>query len=152
MPTKCETATRLFTEGFHCSQAILEAFSDDYGLDPILARKLANPMAGGSGIGGECGAVTGALMVIGMEYGMTDSNDFEAFETTFKKVSAFVNRFKARHGDLDCHKLIGLNVFSEEGFKEFQMKNIKLTQCKKYVRDAACIVEEIINQDRDKEQ
>ncbi|MBI5593274.1 MAG: C_GCAxxG_C_C family protein [Deltaproteobacteria bacterium] len=151
MTTKCDLAKKRFTEGFHCSQVILEAFAEDYGLDPILARRIGNPLAGGSGLGGECGAVTGALMVLGMEYGMADSDDLEAFQTTFEKVGSFVDKFKARHGNLNCHQLIGLNVFSEEGLKEFMAKDIKLTQCIKYVEDAVGIVEEIINQDQESE-
>ena len=66
MDTKCDIAAKRFTEGFHCSQSVLEAFAADYELDPVLARKIANPLAGGSGLGGECGAVTGALMVLGL--------------------------------------------------------------------------------------
>jgi len=142
-------ATKRFTEGFHCSQVMLEAFAADYGLDPILARKIGNPLAGGSGLGGECGAVTGALMILGMEYGMADSGDSEAFQTTFEKVDTFVEKFKTQHGDLNCHQLIGLKVFSEEGYKEFVEKDIKLTQCIKYVEDAVDIVEKIINQDKE---
>jgi len=39
MDTKCDIATKRFTEGFHCSQSVLEAFAADYGLDPVLAGK-----------------------------------------------------------------------------------------------------------------
>ena len=149
MTKRCDLATKRFTEGFHCSQAILEAFSEDYGLDPILARKVGNPLAGGSGIGGECGAVTGAFMVLGMEYGMEEANDSDAFQNTFEKVGIFVEKFKALHGNsLNCHQLIGLNVFSEEGLKEFVAKDIKLTKCIRFVEDAVGIVEKIILQDQ----
>lgn len=148
MTTKCDLAIKRFTEGFHCSQSVLEAFAEQYGLNPILARKLGSPFVGGSGLGGECGAVTGALMVLGMEYGMADAGDSDAFQNTFEKVGTFVEKFKERHGNLNCQQLIGLNVFSEEGLKEFIDKNIKLTQCTKYVEDAVRIVEEIINQDQ----
>ncbi len=147
MTVECDLAIKRFTEGFHCSQSVLEAFAEKYGLNPILARKIGNPLAGGSGLGGECGAVIGALMVLGMEYGMADANDSDAFQNTFEKVGVFVEKFKERHGNLNCQQLIGLNVFSEEGLKEFVDKDIKLTQCVKYVEDAVKIVEEIIDQD-----
>ncbi len=149
--TKCEFAAQRFSEGFHCSQAVLEAFAEDYGLDPVIARKIANPLAGGSGLGGECGAVTGAFMVIGLAYGMSSPTDTEAFKTVFEKVGAFAEEFKGHHGDLNCFQLIGLDVFSEEGFRQFMEKNIKMTQCIKYVEDAVRIVEEIINPDHESE-
>lgn len=147
MTTECDLAKKRFTEGFHCSQSVLEAFAEKYGLDPILARKIGNPLAGGSGLGGVCGAVTGAFLVLGMEYGMADASDSYAFQNTFEKVGVFVEKFKERHGNLNCQQLIGLNVFSEEGIKDFMDKDIKLKQCIKYVEDAVRIVEEIINQD-----
>jgi len=147
MSTKCDLATSRFTEGFHCSQSVLEAFAEDYGLNPVTARKIGNPLAGGSGLGGKCGAVTGAFLLIGMHYGMADADDSDAFQKTFEKVGTFVEKFKERHGNIYCQQLIGLNVFSEEGLREFMDKDIKLTQCIKYVENAVKIVEEIINQD-----
>ncbi len=146
--TKSELAKKRFKEGYHCSQAVLEAFSGEYGLDPVLARKIATPLAGGSGQGGECGAVAGALIALGMEYGMADPGDHEAFNNTFKKVGIFIERFREIHGNINCNQLIGIDIFSEEGLREFREKNIKLTQCIQYVEDAVEIVEEIICQDR----
>jgi len=142
--TKVELARKRFSEGFHCSQAVLEAFAEDYGLDPILSRKLANPLAGGSGIGGECGAVTGSFLVIGLAYGMRHPDDSAAFQTVFEKVGLFVNIFTAHHGNLNCRQLIGIDVFSEEGYAEFTKKKIKMTQCITYVADAVGILEEIL--------
>ncbi len=151
MTTKCDLATKRFTDGFQCSQCVLEVFAENYGLDPVLARKIGSPLAGGSGLGGECGAVAGALIVLGMEYGMADAGDSDAFQNTFAKVGTFVEKFKERHGGINCQQLIGLDVFSEEGLKEFKNKGIKLTQCIKYVEDAVRIVEEIIDQDQKSE-
>ena len=147
MTKKCDLAAKRFTEGFHCSQSVLEAFAEEYGLDPVLARKIGNPLAGGSGLGGECGAVTGALIVLGLEYGMADAGNSDAFQNTFEKVGLFVEKFKERHGNLNCRQLIGLDVFSEDGLKEFMDKDIKLTRCIRYVEDAVEIVEDILNQD-----
>ena len=53
-------------------------------------------------------------MVLGLHYGMAEPDDSEAFQDTFEKVGKFVEEFKARHGTLNCHQLIGLNVFSED--------------------------------------
>lgn len=145
--TKIELATQRFSEGFHCSQAVLEAFAEDYDIDPVVARKIANPLAGGSALGGECGAVTGAFMVLGLEYGMKECTDSEAFATVFEKVGVFVDQFKACHCHLNCRELIGLDVFSEEGFSLFEEENIKMTQCLTYVVDAVKMVDEIIKQD-----
>ena len=146
MSAKSELAKKRFTEGFHCSQAVLEAFAEDYDLDPIVCRKLAAPFAGGSGLGGECGAVTGAFMVLGLKHGMTDPEQHDAFMTTLTKVGTFSDKFKALHGKINCIELIDLDVFNEKDLNEFREKNIKLTQCINYVEDAVKIAEEILNE------
>ena len=60
-----------FEMGFHCAQCVLEAYSEDFGMDSKLARKLANGLAGGSTVGGECGAVGSGYLVLGLRYGNT---------------------------------------------------------------------------------
>ncbi len=45
--TRTEKATALMLDGqFSCSQAVLEVFCDDYGVDIITARKLRQCLAG----------------------------------------------------------------------------------------------------------
>lgn len=67
---KPDQAAALFEEGFACSQAVLATFCERFGLDRHIGLKLAEGFSGGIGRQGlTCGAVTGALMVIGLRYG-----------------------------------------------------------------------------------
>ena len=77
MNTKSEKAVDLFVnKGFLCSQAVLESHSDEYGIDTVIARKIAGPFGGGMGHCDEvCGAVSGALMLIGLKYGQFKEGD-----------------------------------------------------------------------------
>jgi C_GCAxxG_C_C family probable redox protein len=62
-----EKAVGLFQEGFSCSQALRSTYGERYGLARDLALKLGDAFGGGmGGLGRMCGAVTGALMVIGL--------------------------------------------------------------------------------------
>ncbi len=144
MTTKSELAKQRFMEGFQCSQAVLEAFSEDFGLDPVLARKLASPFAAGSGMGGVCGAVAGAFMVIGLKYGMAEAGDNEASQNTLKNVKMFADRFRELHENTNCIDLIGLDITDENDRRIFRQKNIKLTRCVNYVEDAVNLLEEFI--------
>ena len=144
MAAKSEFAKQLFMDGFQCSQAVLEAFSEDFGLDPVMARKLASPFAAGSGMGGACGAVAGAFMVIGLKYGMTEAGDHEASRNTIKNVKMFADRFRELHENTNCIDLIGLDITDENDQRKFRQKNIKLTQCVNYVEDAVNLLEEIL--------
>jgi hypothetical protein len=55
--TRTELALKRFNEGFRCSQVVLESWAADCELDPMVARRLSTPLAGGSALGGECGTV-----------------------------------------------------------------------------------------------
>lgn len=139
-----ETAVNEFMEGYRCSQAVLSAYAREFDLDPDLARKMALALAGGSGVGGECGAVSAAYLVLGLKYGFTHPGDPERVDALINKTRAFAEKFKSLHGSIDCPGLISLDVFSAEGRKAFAENNIKATVCTRYVGDAVKILEEIL--------
>ena len=143
-----EVAMKCFNEGFRCSQSVLEAWAKDFGLDPLLGRKISAPLAGGSAVGGECGAVSGAFLVIGMRYTPDRVEDLEGFMKMMARVREFADSFKARHGSLNCSELLGLDVLSEQGHGEFKEKNMKETHCVRYVEDAMNLLEEAMGGER----
>ena len=56
-----------YADGFMCSQSILTVFGPRFGLRAELAGKLSCGLAGGMSWPGQtCGAVTGAVMVLGL--------------------------------------------------------------------------------------
>ena len=64
-----EKATELHESGCNCCQAVLGACCDKWNLDPDTAYRLGAFFGGGMRRGEVCGAVTGALMALGLEYG-----------------------------------------------------------------------------------
>ena len=74
--TKPDDAEQCFRSGFTCSAAVFSAFSEELGLDTDTARKIACGFGGGiSHTGNICGAVSGAIMAIGLKYGKTVEGD-----------------------------------------------------------------------------
>ena len=59
----------LFMQGIDCSQVVTTEFAEKMQLTEEQARKVSACFGGGMMCGETCGAVTGALMVIGMVYG-----------------------------------------------------------------------------------
>lgn len=139
-----EAAVRVFMEGYRCSQAVMAAYARDFDLDVDLARKISLPLAGGSGVGGECGAVSAAYLVIGLKHGFAHPGDGEGFAMIIGKTRAFAEKFKSLHGEIDCPRLINLDVFSEEGHRTFVKNNVKAERCARFVGDAVKILEEIL--------
>ena len=79
--TKSEEAYQCFMGRFTCSAAVFSTFSAELGLDPNTAKKIACGFgAGVSKTGNICGAVSGAIMVIGLKYGKTEAGDDAATE------------------------------------------------------------------------
>ena len=143
--SKAENARATFTKGFNCSQAVLSSFGEEFGLDPIMAYKVAAAFGGGMGHMGEtCGAVTGAFMVIGLKYGLTVADGSQSHKKSFSAVQDFVEQFKSRHGSIVCRDLLGFDISDRNAFREAMKQGIPQKICPKLVQDAAEIVETLI--------
>ena len=63
---RCERANDYHRRGFNCSQSVLAAFSDLTGLSEQESFNVAGGFGGGAGTGELCGAITGAVMTLGL--------------------------------------------------------------------------------------
>lgn len=133
-----------FLKSMNCSQAVLEVYSQELGMPVPLAKPVATGFAGGMGMGSECGALTGAIMVIGLKYGKTTDTDAVADRETFKRIAKLVEQFRARHGDLACSKLLGTDMSTPEGVKAAEEAGLFTSLCPQFVRSACEILDEVL--------
>ena len=142
---RVDRALRQFGMGFHCAQSVFEAYAADFGIDPLLGRRMANALAGGSGVGGECGAVASGYLVLGLRHGSTKPayGDVDKEAELFDRISRFVAEFKKRHGAITCRELLGVDVFTKEGREEALRKDLFTTRCPNYIRDAITILDSL---------
>ncbi|WP_236005732.1 C-GCAxxG-C-C family protein [Heliomicrobium gestii] len=146
---KPEKAATIFQEGYNCAQAVIGAFALDCGIDEVTAKKMAAAFGGGIARTGEtCGAVTGAMMAIGLRYGQTCGSDSERKEKTYEQVHEFLQRFQARNGLLRCKELLGCDVSTPEGRQQAKDGDYHNTRCPKFVRDSAEILESLLEEGR----
>ena len=130
---KQDEALALFKEGFSCSQAVFAAYAKDLGMDYEMALKVSQAFGGGmGGMRGECGAVTGAYMVISLIHGRTKAEDGEARLKTFNLVKEFANRFKELHQTTVCRHLL-------EG-----KSGSHYDMCSEYVKNACLLLDELL--------
>ncbi len=134
-----------FREGYHCSQAVFEAYAVDFDLDPDLARRLAAALAGGSTVGGECGVVGSAYLVLGLKYAgyRPAHGDTEREERLWSRVRQLLAEFEKRNGAITCRELLGVDAFAREGREEALRKNLFVTRCPKYIRDGIEILDSL---------
>ncbi len=136
----------LFEQGFTCSQAVLAAFAADLGLEREAALKLASAFGGGIGRRGEvCGAVSGALMALGLALGHS-GNDDASKDATVELVRGFLERFEAAHGAVTCRTLIGHSLDSLEGRQRARDAGVFQSVCPALVADAARFVSSVLDE------
>ena len=143
---KADDAHELIASGrMNCAQAVLSTCCEQFGLERILALKLAQGFGGGMGrMGGVCGAVTGAYMVLGLAQKLSEDNPRQSLERTYELVREFTQRFKALHGSVICRELIGYDLSTPEGLAEARNKKILTTVCPDFVRDSVKILEAML--------
>ena len=145
---KIDLAAQYHEQGYGCAQAVLAAYSGEFGLEEGLALKLATGFGSGMGRMCEvCGALTGAFMVIGLKYGKekTDGTRYGTeTETTYRRVADLASKFKEKNGSIYCRELIGHNLMDPaERAKVVEMGLFKTT-CRKCILDAVELLEETI--------
>lgn len=141
MSTKVEEVMDYF-EKFDCSQAILSAWCEDYGLDKETALKLSCGFAAGMArLGHTCGAVTGAYLVVSLKYGKSQSGDAKAKEKTFELIQEFDKRFIEKNGTTNCRELLGVDL----RYGDMEIAKVQVQKkCSGLVKDAAEILECIL--------
>ncbi|MGA9118212.1 MAG: C-GCAxxG-C-C family protein [Bacteroidota bacterium] len=145
MSTKSEDAVRCFSTGCNCAQAVFSAYCLQFGVGKEDALKISTGFGAGMARMQEvCGAVTGAIMVIGCAHGMTQAGDTAAKEETYRRVQEFARLFREKHGALTCKELIGCDLNTEEGRKFFQDNDLHNTKCAGFVHEASDIVGQLI--------
>ena len=140
-----DSALSRFSQGSNCTQAILSAYARQFGLDEQTASRIAAGFGSGMGqMGQTCGAVAGAILVLGLKYGATSPGDHQSKETTYERVREFADRFTARNGSLVCRELLCCGVEPPENFEPSRETYLFSTNCPRFVRDACEILEELL--------
>ncbi|MFA4825775.1 MAG: C-GCAxxG-C-C family protein [Methanoregula sp.] len=143
--TKSNDALTSFKSGFTCSSAVFSAFSDELGLDGDTAKKIACGFGAGiSRTGNICGAVSGAIMVIGLKYGKTLEGDDAATEKTRALVRQFIHEFIEKNGSINCTELLGYDLSDPKAFSAARDSGLFWTKCPALVRDSTGILEKIL--------
>ena len=108
---------------YNCCQAVLVPFCEACGLSREQAFALGSNFGSGMRHGSTCGAVTGALMVLGMAGADSQAG------------TELLRRFRAKNQTLDCASL--LRMASERGEE-------RKSHCDRMVFDAAELLEELM--------
>jgi C_GCAxxG_C_C family probable redox protein len=142
MTDPIQIARDRFAQGFSCSQSVFCAFAPNLGIADETALKLASPFGGGVAHQGQvCGAVTGALLALGLGRG---SATVDKKDETYRLAEDFIKRFQERHGTIVCRELIGHDLSAPGGLQSAREQKVFKTICPGLVKDAAELVAEFL--------
>lgn len=146
MSEKSQQAEEIFRHGYNCAQSVLSVFSKEFGLNRDTGLKLASPFGAGISYMQEtCGAVTGALMAIGLKYGKGENGTDQDKMHTYNLSRQFIAEFKKKHGTVCCRELLDeLDMSTPEGMAKIRELDLFRLRCSKFVKDAVEIAERII--------
>ena len=134
LETRVQRAVENFMAGYGCCQSVVAAFADLYGLDEVMAKRIAAGFGGGVGrLRMMCGAVSGIVMLVGLDCGQTEGGDREGKSACYKLVQDLLAQSKAENGSLICAEILGL-----KGYQKAQNSYVASPRTAEYYKTRPC--------------
>jgi C_GCAxxG_C_C family probable redox protein len=145
MSDPLEIANTHLQQGFACSQSVLCAYAERYGVPLERARAIAAPFGGGIGRTGQvCGAVSGALMVIGLHYWDDAADVRQVKERIYLYSQEFMQRFISLNGTMSCRELTGVDMLDPTALQKARDELLFDRICPGFVRDSVMLLENFL--------
>jgi len=130
--------------GLYCAEAVVTALAQAQGIASDLIPKMATGFCGGmSRTCGPCGALTGAVMGLGLSLGRTDAG--QSVDASYAATRTLVRTFEAEFGGRDCDQLLGCDIGTPEGQATFRERHLH-RRCARYTARAAEIAATLLAQ------
>lgn len=137
-----QKAKSRFENGYACSQAVLSTLAPKLGLDEETAFKISSAFGGGMAHHGEvCGAVTGALMALGLKFSSATKDNAEIVRDASQEL---MRRFEAEKGSLRCRELLGYRLIVPEERAQARESGVFQHRCPFFVEHATKLAREMI--------
>jgi len=134
LDTRVARAVDYFMQGYGCCQSVVAAFADIYGLDETLAKKIAAGFGGGVGrMRMMCGAVSGIVMLTGLDCGQTEGSDREGKSACYKVVQDLLAKSREQNGSIVCAEILGI-----KGYEKAQSSYVASERTAEYYKTRPC--------------
>lgn len=129
-----ERSRELFESGWCCSESAVQAIAEHYGIESDLVPAVATGLCGGLAyMGGPCGALTGAILGVGLVAGRRAPTGDKT--RPYAIVQELIAQFEARYGATTCLALTGVDLGTPEGHTAYHAAGQK-PLCADYVAEA----------------
>ena len=140
-----EKAFALHEQGYNCAQAVIGAYADVIGIGEQEAFSIGAGFGGGAGTGELCGAISGALMVLGLLTPVDAADPVGSKKRTTALSKEFQKRFAEKFGYLRCHDLLRNPSQASEATPAALQMGVS-HHCRLMIVTAVEIVEELLAQ------
>ena len=140
---RCELAHTYHKKGYNCCQSVLAAFSDLTGLSEKDSLAIGGGFGSGAGTGELCGAVSGAIMAIGLMTPVDPEDPVASKKRTVGIAKELQKRFSQRFGALRCRDLLKNRQGDADGSAAAQAMGLT-AHCEIMVVAAVEILEELL--------
>ena len=131
---RVQRAVDNFMAGYGCCQSVVVAFADLYGMDENMALRVAAGFGGGVGrLRMMCGAVSGIVMLVGLDCGATVGSDREGKSQCYKVVQELLAQSREQNGSLICAEILGL-----KGHEKAQSSYVASARTAEYYKVRPC--------------
>ena len=137
-----EQAAAYHHKGFNCCQSVLAAYADLTGLSEQASFDLGGGFGAGAQTGELCGAITGAILTLGMLTPVDAEDPVGSKRRTGKLAKEFQKRFQKKFGDLRCHPLLKREIQATEETPAAQELDLT-NRCDILIVSAVEIIEEM---------
>lgn len=134
LEARVQCAVDNFMQGYGCCQSVVAAFADLYNLDDTMAKRIAAGFGGGVGrMRMMCGAVSGIVILAGLDRGQIDGADRKGKSMCYKVVQELLDEFKVQNGSVVCAELLGL-----KGHEKAQSSYVASPRTAEYYKTRPC--------------
>jgi len=120
------------------------AVAEHHGIKSEFIPRFATGFCSGvARTGGQCGALNGGILSLGLINGRQGPSD--SVDRVYARVQSLVQQFEDEFGSTNCLALTGCHLGTTEGQKKFR-ETEQLNHCLTYVETVTLVVLNLVNQ------
>ena len=114
-----------------------------HGTESDLIPKIASGLAAGVGrTSNICGAVTGAILGMGLWFGRNEPGEGERKPYWYSR--KFIDEWGKNHHSTNCTELLGVDLDKPEELDVFVSEGMWEKKCKRYISEAVSLAYDIV--------
>jgi len=136
------------SKDFLCSESVLMALANTQKVESSLIPRIATGFGSGCGRCGEiCGALSGAIMGLGIKYGRDKVENLEGHRPYWFSTQ-LINRFRDAEGAIRCSDLLGFDLSAQGSIERYRSANLWEKKCIGLIVKATEIAYDILSEEK----